>query len=331
MGKNNDFIMQEDLYIARNYDPFPVVFERGRGVWLWDVEGKKYLDMMAAYSAVSHGHCHPRLLKVLHEQSNKLTIVSRVVHNNILGSFLHKLCEITGFDKALPMNTGVEAVETAIKAARRWGYLKKGIPDNQAEIIVAERNFHGRTTTVVGFSTSSSYKQGFGPFSGGFKVIPFGDSESLAQAITPNTCAFLVEPVQGEGGIFVPPQGWLKRVRDICSRNKVLLILDEVQSGLGRTGKWFAFQHENIKPDGLIVGKALGGGLVPVSAFVANKDLMNVFTPGSHGSTFAGNPLAAAVGLEALKILEEEKLIERSETLGRYLFTQLKNITKGRR
>lgn len=319
----------ENQYCAQNYKPLPVVLTRGEGVWLWDDKGNKYLDMMSAYSAVSHGHSNPHLVKVLTEQAARLAITSRAFHNDKLGSFLEKLCQVSGFDKALPMNTGAEAVETAIKAARRWGYRVKGIPSNKAEIIVADQNFHGRTTTIISFSSEDDYKTDFGPLTPGFVTVPFGDAAALKAAITPNTCAVLFEPIQGEAGIRVPPQGWLRDVRNICDDNNVLMILDEIQSGLGRTGKMFAFEHDGIKPDGLTLGKALGGGLMPVSAFLADKEVMDVFNAGSHGSTFGGNPLAAAVGFEALKLLEAEGLVDQSAHLGRYLVDGLKRIGKG--
>lgn len=317
---------REHRYCAPNYLPLPVVVSKAKGVWVWDVNGKKYLDMMSAYSAVSYGHGHPRLVKVLAEQAAQLAVISRAYYTDTLGPFLEKLCRYSGLDKALPMNSGAEAVETAIKAARLWGYKVKGIPENKAEIIVAANNFHGRTTTIIGFSSEKLYKDGFGPFAPGFKAIPFGDINALEAAVNEYTCAFLIEPIQGEGGIIVPPEGWLKKVAALCKKKKILLIVDEVQSGLGRTGKMFAFQHEIRKPDALIVGKALGGGLLPVSALVAKKEVMDQFTPGSHGSTFGGNPLAAAVGLEALTLLKDEKLVSRSKTLGAYFFKQLKKI-----
>lgn len=316
----------EDKYCARNYAPLPVVLTRGKGVMLWDAEGRQYIDMMSAYSAVSHGHCHPRLVKVLQEQAAELAIVSRAFYSDKLGAFLAKVCEVSGMEMALPMNTGAEAVETAIKAARRWGYTVKNIPADRAEIIVADGNFHGRTTTIVGFSSEPSYRDGFGPFAPGFKSVPFGDAAALERAITPHTCAVLMEPIQGEAGIVVPPKGWLAQVRRICDENNVLLILDEIQSGLGRTGKWFAFQHEDIRPDALILGKALGGGLLPVSAFLTRAEVMKVFRPGTHGSTFGGNALAGAVGLAALEVMEDEKLVERSAVLGRRLMGRLKAI-----
>jgi len=319
-------ITLEKKYGAHNYLSLPVVLTRGEGTWLWDSEGKRYVDMMSAYSAVSLGHAHPRLVQVLAEQAQQLCVVSRAFYTTILGPFLQKLCLMSGMDKALPMNSGAEAVETAIKAARRWGVEKKGIPDNRSEIIVAKDNFHGRTTTIISFSSEAAYKKHFGPFTPGFIEIPFGDSEALARAITPHTCAFLVEPIQGEAGIRVPPPGWLKACEKICRDHNILLILDEIQSGLGRTGKLFAYEHEHVKPDGLIVGKALGGGILPVSAFLAKEAVMSVFTPGSHGSTFGGNPLAVRIGLEVLTLLEEGDLIACSAQLGEVLLNALKAL-----
>jgi ornithine--oxo-acid transaminase len=327
-----DFIALERSVTAANYDSLPVVLREAKGVWATDTEGRRYLDMMSAYSAVSLGHGHPRILKAMMEQASKLAVTSRAYHTELLGPFLERLVQITGLDMALPMNTGAEAVETAIKAARRWGYAKKKIAQDRAEIIVANNNFHGRTTTIVGFSSDESYREGFGPFSGGFKLVPFGDAGAVEQAITGNTCAVLIEPIQGEAGIVVPPEGYLRDLRAICDRHNVLLILDEVQSGLGRTGLWFAHQHEGIKPDGLILGKALGGGVYPVSAFVGTLEVMSVFNPGSHGSTFGGNALAARIGLEALAVIEEEHLVERSAEMGGYLQDRLRamrsNIVK---
>jgi ornithine--oxo-acid transaminase len=290
------------------------------------MEGKKYLDMMSAYSAVSFGHSNPRIVNVLIEQAKKLAMTSRAYHTDKLGPFMEKLCKVTGLDLALPMNTGAEAVETAVKAARQWGYMVKKIPENQAEIIVAEGNFHGRTTTIISFSTEPDYRKNFGPFTPGFKAVPFGDIEAIAKAITPNTCAVLMEPIQGEAGIKVPYDGFLRDLRKLCDDNNVLMIMDEVQSGLGRTGKMFAFQHENVMPDALILGKALGGGLLPVSAVVGTKEVMGLFIPGSHGSTFGGNPLACAVGLEALTVMEEENMVENSARLGDYMITQLRGM-----
>ncbi len=321
-----DCMALEERYGAHNYHPLPVVLARGKGVYVWDQQGKQYIDLLSAYSAVSHGHAHPKLLKALEIQAQKIAVTSRAFYSEPLGLFLKTLCSLSGMEMALPMNTGAEAVETAIKAARRWGYQVKKIPSNQAEIIVAEGNFHGRTTTILSGSSEPAYKRDFGPFTPGFKIIPFGSVSALEQAITPHTCAFIVEPIQGEAGIIVPPPGWLAAVKRVCEKHRVLLILDEVQSGLGRTGKLFAFQHDEIQPDGLILGKALGGGVLPVSAFLSSKEVMGLFEPGSHGSTFGGNPLAAAVGLEALKIIQEEKLVEKSAELGVYLLNKLKAI-----
>jgi ornithine--oxo-acid transaminase len=316
----------EALYSAANYHPLPVVLASGQGAYLWDVEGRRYIDMMSAYSAVSHGHGHPRILAALTDQAHRLAVASRAFHSDRLGPFLEKLCAVTGLAKALPMNTGAEAVETAIKAARRWGYKVKGIAPDRAEIIVAEGNFHGRTTTIVGFSSEPDYRDGFGPFTPGFVTVPFGDLAAVERAITPDTAAVLVEPIQGEAGIILPPAGYLAGLRRVCDARNVLLIFDEVQSGLGRTGKWFAFQHEDAVPDGLILGKALGGGVLPVSALVGTRALMDVFTPGSHGSTFGGNALAAAVGLEALRVMEDEGLVERSHVLGEHMMARLAAI-----
>jgi ornithine--oxo-acid transaminase len=316
----------EGRYSARNYEPLPVVLSRGQGAYLWDLDGRRYIDMMSAYSAASHGHGHPRILAALEAQARRLAIPSRAYYNDQLGPFLAELCRRTGLDAALPMNTGAEAVETAIKAARRWGYWVKGIARDRAEIIVAEGNFHGRTTTIVGFSSEMDYRDGFGPFAPGFKAVPFGDLAAMERAIAPNTAAILIEPIQGEGGIVVPPAGYLAGLRKLCDAHRVLLILDEVQSGLGRAGDWFAFRRDKIVPDGVILGKALGGGVLPVSAFVARGEVMDVFTPGSHGSTFGGNPLAAAVGLEALHVIHDEGLVERSRILGAHMHDRLRAI-----
>lgn len=313
----------ERRYCAGNYDPLPVVLTRGEGAFLWDTAGRRYLDMMSAYSAVSHGHAHPRILAALERQARRLAVPSRAYYNDRLGPFARELCRLTGLDAMLPMNTGAEAVETAIKAARRWGYRVKGVPRDRAEIIVAEGNFHGRTTTIVGFSSEPANRDGFGPFAPGFRSVPFGDLAAMERAVTPATVAVLVEPIQGEAGVIVPPGGWLAGVRRLCDAHGLLLILDEVQSGLGRTGAWFAYEHEGVRPDGLVLGKALGGGVLPVSAFVARAEVMAVFTPGSHGSTFGGNALAAAVGLEALRVIEEEGLVERSRRLGEHMLARL--------
>jgi ornithine--oxo-acid transaminase len=318
------YIDFEKTVAAANYDPLPIVLREAKGCWVTDVEGRRYLDMMSAYSAVSMGHGHPRILKAMAEQAARLAVTSRAYHTDVLAPFLKRLVDLAGLDRALPMNTGAEAVETAIKAARRWGYRVKGIAADRAEIIVAEQNFHGRTTAIVGFSSDAAYRDGFGPFTGGFRAVPFGDAAAVAAAITENTCAVLIEPIQGEAGIVVPPDGYLRELRSLCDARGVLLILDEVQSGLGRTGRWFAHQHEGIRPDGLILGKALGGGVYPVSAFVATAELMGVFDPGSHGSTFGGNALAARIGLEALAVIEEEGLVERSAELGAYLVDRLR-------
>jgi ornithine--oxo-acid transaminase len=322
----NDIIELENLYCAHNYHPLPVVLTRGQGVYVWDNAGNKYLDMMSAYSAVSHGHAHPRLVKALQQQATQLAICSRAFYTDKLAPFLKKACELTGMDTALPMNTGAEAVETALKAARKWSYRVKGVSADKAEIIACNGNFHGRTIAIVGFSSEPQYKDGFGPFPPGFKLIPYGDAPALERAITPNTAAFLVEPIQGEGGIVIPSVGFLKKAAELCRQHKVLLICDEIQTGLGRTGKFLACEHEHVLPDGLILGKALGGGLLPVSMFLARREVMDVFTPGDHGSTFGGNPLAASVGLEALNVLMEEKLAERSAEMGSYLLDKLHSI-----
>src|SRR5437016_8838940 len=316
----------ETRYSAHNYAPLPVVLTRGQGAHLRDTPGRRDVDMMSAYAAASHGHAHPRILAALTAQAGRLAVPSRAYYNDRLGPFLEELCRLTGLDAAVPMNTGAEAVETAIKAARRWSYRVKGIAHGAAEIIVAEGNFHGRTTTVISFSTEPEYRDGFGPFTPGFRMVPFGDLAALERAITPQTAAVLVEPIQGEAGVIVPPQGWLAGLRRVCDAHRVLLILDEVQSGLGRTGAWFAFEHEGIRPDGLILGKALGGGVLPVSALVGTRRLMDVFTPGSHGSTFGGNPLAAAVGFEALHVIRDEGLVERSRLFGAYMIERLRAI-----
>jgi len=326
LSSTRSFIELEDEFGAHNYKPLDVVLARGQDVWVWDVEGNKYLDMLASYSALNQGHCHPRILTALIEQAKKLTLVSRAFRNDQLGPFYKEICEMTHSHSVLPMNSGTEAVETALKAARKWGYQIKEIPDNMAEIIVCANNFHGRSTTIVGFSTEKQYKEGFGPFTPGFITIPFGDAEALEWAITPNTVAFLVEPIQGEGGIIVPPAGYLKKVREICDRYNVLLILDEIQTGLGRTGKLFAEEHEGIESDLTLVGKALSGGFYPISAVLSNKETLSIFQPGDHGSTFGGNPLACAVAREALKVIEDEKLIEKSLFMGHYLKESLRNI-----
>jgi ornithine--oxo-acid transaminase len=325
--KTDEFIDLEDQFGAHNYKPLDVVLCRGEGIWVWDVEGNKYLDCLSAYSAVNQGHCHPRILQAMTKQAQQLTLVSRAFRTDQLGPFYKEICELTRSHTVLPMNSGAEAVESAIKAVRKWGYEVKLVPDGQAEIIVCANNFHGRTLTIVGFSTEEQYRKGYGPFTPGFKIIPFGDADALEQAITPNTVGFLVEPIQGEGGVIVPPAGYLKDARRICDENNVMLILDEIQTGLGRTGKLFAEEHDGIESDLTIIGKALSGGFYPVSAVLSNKEVLGVFKPGDHGSTFGGNPLACAVAREALKILVEEKLIENSAKLGAYMMDRLREIT----
>ena len=321
-----ELIAYEERYGAHNYHPLDVVIERAAGAWVYDVEGRKYLDFLAAYSAVNQGHCHPAILKAFTEQVHKVTLTSRAFRNDQLPLLYKELHDLTGFEMALPMNSGVEAVETAIKAARKWGYTVKGIPTDQAEIIVCSNNFHGRTIAVVGFSSEEQYRSGFGPFAPGFKHVPLGDAEALRAAITPNTCAFLFEPIQGEAGILIPPAGYLRQVAEICRQNNVLLVLDEIQSGLGRTGKLFAYQHEEITPDVVIIGKALSGGYYPVSAVLASREVLGVFHPGDHGSTFGGNPLACAVARAALRVLVEEDLAARSAELGTYALARLQQM-----
>lgn len=324
--RTEDFVELENNYGAHNYRPLDVVIERAEGVWVYDVDGKKYLDCLAAYSAVNQGHCHPKIMETLFEQAHKVTLTSRAFRNDQLPLLYKELHELTGFDMALPMNSGAEAVETAVKTARKWGYTVKGIPEGQAEIIVCANNFHGRTVTVVSFSSDEQYRHGFGPFTPGFKIIPYGDVRSLREAITPNTCAFLVEPIQGEAGIIIPPKGYLYEAADMCRRNRVLLMTDEIQSGLGRTGKLFAYMHEGITPDVLIIGKALAGGFYPVSAVLASKEILGVYQPGDHGSTFGGNPLGCAIARTALRVLVEEKMVERSAELGAYFLEKLKTL-----
>ena len=325
-ASTNDLIALERAYGARNYDPLPVVLSRGEGVWLWDAQGAQYLDMLSAYSAVSFGYGHPRLVAALTQQAQRLAVTSRAFFSDRLPPFLKKLCEVTGMDRALPMTTGAEGVETAIKCARKWGYTVKGIPNGKARIIVCAGNFHGRTSTIVGFSSEAQYREGFGPYADGFDAVPFGDARALEAAIRPDTAAFLVEPVQGEAGIIVPPEGYLTEVLRICRANNVLMIVDEVQTGLGRTGKVLACHHEGVQPDAIILGKALGGGLIPVSAFCGRASVLDVFKPGDHGSTFGGNALAATVGLESLNVLLDEKLAERAAVMGEYLMQRLKTI-----
>ncbi len=321
-----DFIQLENEFGANNYKPLDVVLSRGQGIWVWDVEGNRYLDCLSSYSAVNQGHCHPKILEAINDQAKKLTLVSRAFRNNQLGPFYKEICELTQSHSVLPMNSGAEAVETAIKAIRKWGYMEKGVPAGKAEIIVCDNNFHGRTLTIVGFSSEAQYKEGYAPFTPGFISIPFGNATALENAITPNTVGFLVEPIQGEGGVIVPPNGYLKSVRKICDRNNVMLILDEIQTGLGRTGKLFAEEYEDIQSDLTLVGKALSGGFYPISAVLSNKEVLGVFKPGDHGSTFGGNPLGCAVARAALRVLIEENMIENAATLGEYFMEQLKEI-----
>jgi ornithine--oxo-acid transaminase len=324
--KTADFINLENKYGANNYAPLDVVLTRGEGIWVEDVDGKRYMDCLSAYSAVNQGHSHPAITKTLIEQAKKIQLTSRAFRNDQLGPFYEQICSLTGYEMALPMNTGAEAVETAIKAARKWGYTEKGIPDGSAEIITCEGNFHGRTTTVISFSSEEQYKAGFGPYTPGFPIIPFGDPEALKKAITPGTVAFLVEPIQGEGGIIVPPEGYLSRVQEICTENNILLIADEIQTGLGRTGQLFACDHENVKPDLMILGKALSGGAYPVSVVLSSAEILGVFQPGDHGSTYGGNPLGCAVAQTALDVLIKEKMIENSAQLGEYFQNKLREI-----
>ena len=321
-----NLIKKELIFGPDNYKPLPVVLSKAKGVWAWDVNDKKYLDMMSGYSAVSHGHAHPKLLKVFHEQSSRLSLTSRAFYTDTLGPYLETITKLSNFDMALPMNSGAEAVETSIKASRRWAYRTKNVESNKAEIIVADGNFHGRTTTIISFSSDSNSKDDFGPHTPGFVSVEYGSSEAIEKAINENTAAVLIEPIQGEGGIIVPPENYLPEVRKICTKNNVLMIMDEIQSGLGRTGKMFAFQHSNIQPDGLILGKALGGGFMPVSCFLSSKEVMQWMNPGSHGSTFGGNPLAAAIAKRSLELLEEENLIENSRVMGDFFKESLINM-----
>jgi ornithine--oxo-acid transaminase len=316
----------EERYGAHNYHPLPIIIERAQGVWVYDTEGRRYLDCLSAYSALNQGHGHPKILAALIEQAQRVTLTSRAFHNDQLPLFCRQLADLTGLDVVLPMNSGAEAVETAIKAARQWGYERKGIAKDEAEVIVCAGNFHGRTTTIVGFSSEEDYKRGFGPFTPGFVTVPYGDLEALATAITPSTCAFLVEPIQCESGIIVPPPGYLAGAAELCREHNVLLLADEIQTGLGRTGSWFACQHEGVKPDLYILGKALSGGFYPVSAVVGRAEVMDLFRPGSHGSTYGGNPLGCAVARAALRVLEEEKLVERAAWLGSILLNALKPL-----
>jgi ornithine--oxo-acid transaminase len=324
--RSQDYIAIEEKHNARNYEPLDVVLTRGNGIWLEDVDGKRYMDFLAAYSAVNQGHCHPRLVKAMVEQAARLALTSRAFRNDQLPQLARELCELTGYDMMLPMNSGAEAVETAIKAARKWGYQVKGVEDDKAQILACHGNFHGRTTTLLSFSPSEKYRDGFGPFTPGFDLVPFGDARALEGTIGPHTVAFLVEPVQGESGVIVAPDGYLRQVREICDRHDILLIMDEIQSGLGRTGKLLAAEHDGVRGDVLILGKALSGGMYPVSAVLASRSILGLFQPGDHGSTFGGNPLGCAVAREALRVLVEERLVERAAELGEYLLARLREI-----
>jgi ornithine--oxo-acid transaminase len=323
---SKDYIVTEDIYGAHNYHPLDVVISRAKGIWMYDVEGRKYLDFLSAYSAVNQGHLHPRIVKALVNQAKKLTLTSRAFRNDQWPLLAKELCELTGYEMVLPMNSGAEAVETAVKAARKWAYEKKGVAEDRAEIIACSNNFHGRTVTVISFSTEPLYRRNFGPFTPGFPVIPFGDADALEKAITPETAAFLVEPIQAEAGILIPPPGYLKRAAEICRANNVLFIADEIQTGLGRVGRMFACEYEGVRPDMVIIGKSLGGGCYPISAVLADRKVLDVFTPGSHGSTFGGNPLACAVARESLRVIKEEKLVENAESLGAFFLDKLKKL-----
>jgi ornithine--oxo-acid transaminase len=326
MSKAEEAIAREEKYGAHNYHPLDVVVSRAEGVWVWDADGNRYMDFLAAYSAVNQGHSHPKILAALVEQAGRVGLTSRAFRNDQLGHFYEQLCTLTGFERALPMNSGAEAVETAIKAARKWGYTRKGVAEGKAKILVFENNFHGRTTTIVGFSSEAQYKDGFGPFTPGFEMLPYGDLDAVRNAMDENVVAVLVEPIQGEAGIIIPPAGYLKGLREITRENNALLVLDEIQAGLGRTGKMFAFEHEGIRPDIVIIGKALSGGFYPVSAILADDAVMSVFNPGDHGSTYGGNPLAAAVSRAALQVLVDENLVEKSAELGTYFLEKLSAI-----
>lgn len=324
--ETKDYIVTEDIYGAHNYHPLDVVISRAKGIWMYDVEGRKYLDFLSAYSAVNQGHLHPRVVKALVNQTKKLTLTSRAFRNDQWPLLAKELCELTGYEMVLPMNSGAEAVETAVKAARKWAYEKKGVAEDRAEIIACSNNFHGRTVTVISFSTEPLYRHNFGPFTPGFPVIPFGDADALEKAITPETAAFLVEPIQAEAGILIPPPGYLRRAAEICRRNNVLFIADEIQTGLGRVGRMFACEYEGVRPDMVIIGKSLGGGCYPISAVLADRKVLDVFTPGSHGSTFGGNPLACAVARESLRVIKEERLVENAESLGAFFLDKLSKL-----
>ncbi|MGB7540343.1 MAG: ornithine--oxo-acid transaminase [Anaerolineales bacterium] len=328
--QTQEYIRLENEYGAMNYKPLDVVLTRGQGIWVWDVDGNKYMDCLSAYSAVNQGHCHPKIAAVMKEQADKLTLTSRAFRNDQLGLFYKELCELTHSHTVLPMNSGAEAVESAIKAVRKWGYRERGVPDGKAEIIVCANNFHGRTITIVGFSTEEQYRDGYSPFTPGFKIIPFGDARALEQAITPNTVAFLVEPIQGEAGIILPPAGYLRDVRRICNEHCVMMVTDEIQTGLGRTGKMLAEEHEGVEADLTLIGKALSGGFYPVSAVLSNKEVLGVFQPGDHGSTFGGNPMACAVARVAMRVLVEEGMIENAERMGEYFMTCLRDVKSPR-
>ena len=324
--KTEEYVALEDRYNAHNYQPLDVVLERGEGVWVWDVEGNRYLDCLSSYSAINQGHAHPRIRQAMVEQAARLTLTGRAFRNDQLPLLAKELCEVTGYEMMLPMNTGAEAVETALKAARKWGYMVKGVPDGRAEVITCAGNFHGRTITIVGFSTEEQYRDGFGPFTPGFITVPYGDADALEGAITPHTVAFMVEPIQGEGGVVLPPEGYLRRARDLCDEYEILLIADEIQTGLGRTGKLFGCDWESVRPDLVTIGKALSGGFYPVSAVLGDRDTLGLFKPGDHGSTFGGNPLAAAIAREAVKVLLDEGLIENARIQGDYLLGRLARI-----
>ena len=326
MAKTQQYLDEVNKYSATNYKPLPVVLEKGEGPWVWDVDGKKYLDCLSAYSAVNQGHRHPAIVKAAKAQLDRITLTSRAFHNDQMGPFLHQRRDLAGMARALPMNSGAEAVETAIKAVRKWGYKVKGIPQDKAEIIVCADNFHGRTTTIISFSTEPQYKDGFGPLTPGFKIVKYGDAAALEAAITPNTAAFIVEPIQGEAGVIVPPAGYLKKAKEICAKNRVLFVADEIQTGLARTGRMFCWEWDGAKPDAVIVGKALSGGFYPVSAFLASEEIMGVFKPGNHGSTFGGNPLAAAIGRASLQVLVDEKLADQARELGDWFMGELRKI-----
>lgn len=325
--RDTQFYMDlENLYGAHNYHPLDVIITKGRGIWVWDVAGKKYLDFLSAYSAVNHGHCHPQILRAMNEQAKKLTLISRAFRNDQWPMLAKELCALTGYQMVLPMNSGAEAIETAVKTARLWGYQVKGIPENQAEIIVCENNFHGRTTTIISFSTEDFYRKDFGPYTPGFKAVPYGDADALKEAINPHTAAFLMEPIQAETGILVPPQGYLKKTKQICEENNVLFMADEIQTGLGRTGKLFACEHEDVIPDLMVIGKSLGGGFYAISAVLAEREILGLFAPGSHGSTFGANPLACSVARESLRVLQDEDMIDNSAEMGEYFLDRLHSI-----